>query len=375
MNNGKNLVLVFLVLACSSCYIRIGERKAPTQDYLILDAYSVDNGIGDRYIPCEMAICSDDVWVLSVWNMTDSCNTFFLSVDNGVNWEMLSSLDKKWTCENMLVDNDIIYCSALNQDRIGKTTVNAGKIFRSIDYGESWEELFVFDAYVEHMMVVDSSLAVQLCSVTEVDGKDVYDVEHTIQISNDLGKTWRGYTFGNFYVSSFSSDKITVAVGGRRESILEIIPERQIIDTISSDSKMITNVVRGDDIVGLTNGGSADYFRIIDGVANFYSRIQYGGPFVNHTPVRIYQYDSIVFTKVLVPGLNSTSKMFASTDRARTWTQVSAKSEIDNQLDSVWTPEGNAWFMAGYKDRMVSYCVGYKDGKRQDFIKVIRPKR
>lgn len=375
MNNGKNLVLVFLVLACSSCYIRIGERKAPTQDNLILDAYSVDNGIGDRYIPCEMAICSDDMWVLSVWNMTDSCNTFFLSVDNGVNWEMLSSLDKKWTCENVLVDNDIIYCSALNQDRIGKTTVNAGKIFRSIDYGESWEELFVFDAYVEHMMVVDSSLAVQLCSVTEVDGKDVYDVEHTIQISNDLGKTWRGYTFGNFYVSSFSSDKITVAVGGRRESILEIIPERQIIDTISSDSKMITNVVRGDDIVGLTNGGSADYFRIIDGVANFYSRIQYGGPFVNHTPVRIYQYDSIVFTKVLVPGLNSTSKMFASTDRARTWTQVSAKSEIDNQLDSVWTPEGNAWFMAGYKDRMVSYCVGYKDGKRQDFIKVIRPKR
>lgn len=375
MNNGKNLVLVFLVLACSSCYIRIGERKAPTQDNLILDAYSVDNGIGDRYIPCEMAICSDDMWVLSVWNMTDSCNTFFLSVDNGVNWEMLSSLDKKWTCENVLVDNDIIYCSALNQDRIGKTTVNAGKIFRSIDYGESWEELFVFDAYVEHMMVVDSSLAVQLCSVTEVDGKDVYDVEHTIQISNDLGKTWRVYTFGNLYVSSFSSDKITVAVGGRRESILEIIPERQIIDTISSDSKMITNVVRGDDIVGLTNGGSADYFRIIDGVANFYSRIQYGGPFVNHTPVQIYQYDSIVFTKVLVPGLNSTSKMFASTDRARTWTRVSAKSEIDNQLDSVWTPEGNAWFMAGYKDRMVSYCVGYKDGMRQDFIKVIRPKR
>lgn len=375
MNNGKNLVLVFLVLACSSCYIRIGERKAPTQDNLILDAYSVDNGIGDRYIPCEMAICSDDMWVLSVWNMTDSCNTFFLSVDNGVNWKMLSSLDKKWTCENVLVDNDIIYCSALNQDRIGKTTVNAGKIFRSIDYGESWEELFVFDAYVEHMMVVDSSLAVQLCSVTEVDGKDVYDVEHTIQISNDLGKTWRVYTFGNLYVSSFSSDKITVAVGGRRESILEIIPERQIIDTISSDSKMITNVVRGDDIVGLTNGGSADYFRIIDGVANFYSRIQYGGPFVNHTPVRIYQYDSIVFTKVLVPGLNSTSKMFASIDRARTWTQVSAKSEIGNQLDSVWTPEGNAWFMAGYKDRMVSYCVGYKDGKRQDFIKVIRPKR
>ena len=77
---------------------------------------------------------------------------------------------------------------------------------------------------------------------------------------------------------------------------------------------------------------------------------------------------------MLVPGLNSTSKMFASTDRARTWTRVSTKSEIDNQLDSVWTPEGNAWFMAWYKDRMVSYCVGYKDGKRQDFIKVIRPK-
>ena len=50
------------------------------------------------------------------------------------------------------------------------------------------------------------------------------------------------------------------------------------------------------------------------------------------------------------------------------------KIKVDSQLDSVWTPEGNAWFMAGYKDQMVSYCVGYKNGKRQDFIKVIRPK-
>ena len=30
--------------------------------------------------------------------------------------------------------------------------------------------------------------------------------------------------------------------------------------------------------------------------------------------------------------------------------------------------------VAGYKDKMLSYCVGYKDGKRQDFIKIIRPK-
>ncbi len=139
-------------------------------------------------------------------------------------------------------------------------------------------------------------------------------------------------------------------------------------------SNNVTNVVRGDDIVGLTNGGSADYFRIIYCVANFYSRIQYKGSFVNHTPVQIYQYDGVVFTKVLVPGLSSMSRMFFSADRARSWAPVSTRAEIDNQLDSVWTPEGDAWFMAGYEDRMVSYCVGYKDGKRQDFIKIIRPK-
>ena len=50
------------------------------------------------------------------------------------------------------------------------------------------------------------------------------------------------------------------------------------------------------------------------------------------------------------------------------------KIKVDSQLDSVWTPEGNAWFMTGYKYQMVSYSVGYKNGKRQDFIKVIRPK-
>ncbi len=30
--------------------------------------------------------------------------------------------------------------------------------------------------------------------------------------------------------------------------------------------------------------------------------------------------------------------------------------------------------MAGYDDFMVSYCVGEKDGQRQDFIKIIKPK-
>ena len=50
------------------------------------------------------------------------------------------------------------------------------------------------------------------------------------------------------------------------------------------------------------------------------------------------------------------------------------KNKVVRQLDSVGTREGNAWFMAGYKEQMVSYCVGYKNGKRQDFIKVIRPK-
>ncbi len=30
--------------------------------------------------------------------------------------------------------------------------------------------------------------------------------------------------------------------------------------------------------------------------------------------------------------------------------------------------------MAGYDDFVVSYCVSEKDGKRQDFIKIIKPK-
>ena len=62
-----------------------------------------------------------------------------------------------------------------------------------------------------------------------------------------------------------------------------------------------------------------------------------------------------------------------SVDRARTWCKINAVSDFEKELDEV-EPLSGDWPMAGYKDRMVSYCVGCKDGKRQDFIKVIKPK-
>ena len=370
---GKVLIITLVTLMCASCYVRTVGRKTLTQDDLglMLDAYPVERGIGDRYSPCELVICAEDAWVLSAWDVAESCNAFFLSKNKGVDWDIQSSLGRGWSCENMLTDGGVIYCSARDQGRTGGITDKAGKIFSSADYGKSWKELCAFDAEIERLLVVGSTIAVQLYAVAEKDGEGSYETSHSILVSNDLGGSWREYAFGDFYVSSFSNDIITVAVSGNVEAVLELDPERQEIDTIQTDAKMIANVVRGDDVIGLADGGNADYFRITDGVANYCSRIQYEGAFVNHIPTRIYQCDSIVYTMVAVPGANSTSRMFASTDRGKSWAEVSTESKLDLQLDSVWTPEGDVWFMAGYKDRMVSYCVGYKDGRRRDFIKKV----
>lgn len=94
-------------------------------------------------------------------------------------------------------------------------------------------------------------------------------------------------------------------------------------------------------------------------------------PFRNYIPSEIYQYGDVVYTKVIPLTYKSKASFFISIDRARSWTKINFRSDFENKLDKV-EPFVDDWPMVGYKDRMVSYCVGYKDGKRQDLIKVIR---
>ena len=316
-------------------------------------------------------LCSNEEWVLVAWDLDEPRNTFFFTSDRGRNWVYCSELDVNFVCEEILADNDVLYCSVRDYNRV----LSSSKILQSKDYGLNWTDLFAFDGNVEHLMVVDSTIAFQLCTEKKEEGKDSSEINYTIHISNDMGIGWRILEPEVPFTSAFSGGEIMVGEYGNRNIVLEISPERQAVDTIHSDFYSMVQIIKGDDVIGVWNGGKADYFRVVGDSLAFLSRIKFESRLSDYIPEEIYQDDDVVYTSVLRPGYHPKYKMFASTDRARTWTRVSTKSEIDNQLDSVWTPEGNAWFMAGYKDRMVSYCVGYKDGKRQDFIKVIRPKR
>lgn len=371
------LVLLIVMGTVSSCFLRLGCRGSARLDAnvdLELAIYPVDNGIGDRYSPLNLLLCSDEQWVLAVRDLEESGCAFFITSDGGKTWECRSRFEGDWLCGVVAMDNGTLYCSLNDQDRIGEISAGAGKILRSDDYGGTWEELAVFDGNVEHLIVSDGVIAVQLCVVSDKNGDRNFEVTHSIRISDDVGRNWRELRMTEPFVSSFSDGKITTKEYGDSDKLLEISLPRLCVDTIHCSFKSAVQIVRGEDIVGVWSGGKADYFRITGKTLTFVSRIEYESCLSDYIPEHIYQFGDLVYTSVLHPGLNQSEKMFVSNDCGKSWATVSTESEVDLQMDRVWTPEGDAWFMAGYKDRMVSYCVGYKDGRRQDFIKVVRPK-
>ena len=370
---GKVLVLALVALMCASCYVRPGGRKTLTQDDLglMLDAYPVERGIGDRYSPLNLLLCSDEQWVLAVRDIEESGCAFFITSDGGKTWERRSWFEGSWMCGEVVMDDGTLYCSFNDQDRIAETSIGAGKILRSDDLGDTWEELSVFDGNLEQLIVNEGVIAVQLCVVSDEDGDGRFEVTHSIRISDDAGRNWREVRLTEPFSSSFSDGIITVNEYCDSDKLLEISLPGPCVDTIHFSFKSAVQITRGEDIIGVWNAGKADYFRIAGKTLTFASRIEYGSRLSDYIPEHIYQYGNLVYTSVLHPGLNQSERMFVSNDYGKSWAAVSTESEIDRQLDRVWTPEGDAWFMAGYKDCMVSYCIGYKDGLRRDFIKKI----
>ncbi len=371
----KLLFTILLTMEFSSCYITIGERgHHQGQADFEVNAYLVENGIGERYRPWKLVLCSNEEWVLVAWDLEEPRNTFFFSPDGGRNWEYYSELDVNLVCEEILMYNDVLFCAVRNCSWGLTPSAKSSRILQSKNHGLKWKELLVVDGNVEHLMVVDSTISFQLCTEEKEGGNDTFKINHTIHISNDMGARWRILKPDVPFTSAFSGDKIIVGEYGDRNTVLEISPALSAVDTIHTDFYSMVQIIKGEDIIGAWNGGKADYFRIVSDSLVFLSRIRFERLLSDYIPEEIYQSDDIVYTSVLRSGYAPKYRMFASHDRAGSWTPVSTRTEIDKQLDSIWTPEGDAWFMAGYKDRMVSYCVGYKDGRRQDFIKVIKPK-
>ena len=297
---------------------------------------------------------------------------FLRPVMGGRNWEKKFSPGGGWNCNNIVIQDSILYCSFYDLVRRG-VTVNRGRVMSSTDFGSTWKDHLLLNDEVQQLLVADQTIAVQLLSVSKRDGKKTYDIGYSIVFSHGDDKIHCLHSLDNAFSYSFSQDKIAVDVNNG-DYILIINPATEKIDSVRNNFKTAYKFIYGEDILGVWNGKLADYFRIVGDSAHFVSRIKFQGPFSDHIPDNLYQHGDIVYTSVMVPGFKPEVRMFISTDHAKSWTRVYTKGPMDKECDSVWTPVGANRFMAGYDDFVVSYCVSEKDGKRQDFIKIIRPK-
>ena len=365
----RTIILILLTLTCGSCYVKHTGTPA---GYEIIE-YPVENGIGTEYHPSRLLLCDNNKWILSASHKQEKSSTFFTTSDGGRNWEKTFSPGGGWNCNNIVIQDNILYCSFHDLVRRG-VTVNRGRVMSSTDFGSTWKDHLLLDDEVQQLLVADQTIAVQLLSVSKRDGKKTYDIAYSIGFSHgddNIISLFPG--LDSTFSSYFSQNNIVVGLY-KNNAVIIIDPITEEIDSIRHNLKHVNHMIYGEDILGVWNGKLADYFRIAGDSAHFVSRIKFQGPFSDHIPDKLYQHGDVVYTSVLVPGMKPEVRMFISTDHAKSWTRVYTKGPMDKECDSVWTPVGANRFMAGYDDFVVSYCVSEKDGQRQDFIKIIKPK-
>ena len=361
----RTIILILLTLTCGSCYVKHTGTPA---GYEIIE-YPVENGIGTEYHPSEIILCDERTWVLSARNKDEFKTGLFVTYDSGKSWKKNSDSDRGEIYENLVFDRGILFCSSYHSSWNKTNTIMA-----SYDLGATWNELCSFVKEIEKFMVTNDNTFVQLYSSYHDEKAVKPDNRRSIIYSDDNCKNWKTAFKGENFTSSFSKNIVLDVDKENDYRIISINPQTQKFDTIRTPCRSPMQVIAGEDIIGIWNDRRADYFRIVKDTAVFLSRIKYDMIWTSHVPMEIYQHGDIVYSSVLVPSVESNIKMFVSTDLAKSWTQVDTKGPMDKEYDRVWTPVGEAWFMAGYDDFMVSYCVGEKDGQRQDFIKIIKPK-
>ena len=358
--------LLIIALMCTSCHIRKNSDDKGQARYEILE-YPIENGIGEDYYPSELKAYDDERWILSARHVSWGRTAFFETSNAGKDWEKKSSDNEKGFYENLCVGKDgRLYCSSPHG--FGEDTKTHDRILSSDNAGESWITLCEFNEEIEGLTVNDGGVFVQIFKKTGPKST------RSIMVSDDGCNSWRTLVKDNHLASHFGDNIVADLARENRHLIVSVNTKTQDLDTIRNNCQTTNQVIAGEDIIGIWNGRRADYYRIVKDTAVYMSRIRYDLPRTSHVPTQIHQHGDIVYTSVLVPSDMSRIEMFISTDRAKSWTQVNTNNSFSHEYDNVWTPAGSAWFMAGYKDRIVSYCVVEKDGQRQDFIRIIRPK-
>lgn len=103
----------------------------------------------------------------------------FTTSDGGRNWEKKFSPGGGWNCNNIVIQDSILYCSFYDLVRRG-VTVNRGRVMSSTDFGSTWKDHLLLNDEVQQLLVADQTIAVQLLSVSKRDGKKTYDIGYSI---------------------------------------------------------------------------------------------------------------------------------------------------------------------------------------------------
>jgi hypothetical protein len=362
----KQWPLFAFMFILASCISR------PSVSPVAVNTYYVEKRLDGDYLPAYMVVLPT-CGLIAAWSVDEQATAFFVSSDNGYNWEKTMTL-KHWMCTALKNEGDLIYCGIYDTEH-PDVTEKSGKMLSSEDNGNSWKEIGVFDGVIEDVQMYGPDVAVVQMTSVNINKESGHLKSKGIRLlTDDGGKTWKSLDGAEGCDGIFLSREGVLAVYWKGEGSIVNIEPSIGLSTIVRGMSVPTKIIQGEDIVGCWNHKYADYFRLVGDSAVYASRIRYKGLFRDHVPERIYQNGDLVYTMVSVPGYDVDERMFVSTDRASNWRLVMTETSTDKQFDTVYSPVGKAWFMAGYGDKMVSYCVGYKDDQRGDFIKVISPK-
>ena len=359
------VILIAVPLLCS-CGGNHREKPYGMVNDIEVKAFFVKSGIGGNDYPKDLLILSDSVALLSTVN--DVGTSFFSSFDKGETWKKTGTVKGFLFFGNFVEHNGTIYSKFISS--MAESSYEC--VMKSENKGLSWKCILENDEGIDEFRVLESGAMTAVLW-----RKDRY----SLQISKDSGGKWYSvYDFSNSDNTCVIGNKIMFLPNSHVGKILMIdINSSDIdifkIDTLYTSDQLLISIKGGEDIVGIWEGHRANFYKVEDGGLSLRSSVRdVLKPGRNQIPAEIYQYGDVVYTKIIPLTYDAKMTTLMSTDGAKTWRRVDLSCPFEKQLDSTYIPDRN-WPMAGYKESMVSYCVGYRDGRRQDYIKILRPKK
>ena len=364
----KSIILLLLAVPLFvSCYVRINGRPKVRNKVVVemdVKTYLVDLGIDDDYYPTKLLIDSDMQGILAAYDGEGTA--FFATSDGGKTWEKKGVI-KDVMCNLIQKCDDVIYCHFFNVNNLDEECVLSSK-----DNGETWNTVLKSEHSIYKFNAFKGGVLVALMIVPETINT-TFKQEYYLIMSVNHGKDWkdlRPYMVNNLKSTEICFiDNSVIYTCAKENDVIKFNLITFQSDTIYRSRKLLTSLTGGEDVIGIWEGHRANFYRITKDTTVFMSSIWNPKERLrNYIPHEVYQFEDTIYTYIIELTYNGKHQNYISTDRAKTWSKVNFETPMDEEYATKSTAK------TGHKDRIIFYCVGEKDGQRQDFIKIIRPK-